>query len=297
MSGAALAGLLELHQSRFNGPAHILRDPVQFPRRYERPDDQEAVAFLAATLAFGRVAAFGAVLDTLLSDLGPRPAQTLREAATERGRATLGKAGARRYRWLAPEDITALLFAVGGALSEHGSLQTLFAVSPATGTWDRLGAFLLALRLRATHAHPAPEQRGRALAFLFPSTEGSAACKRQHLFLRWMVRPDTEGVDLGLWTTVSPADLIMPCDVHTARIGHALGLTSRAAPGRRSADQLTRGLRAVDPRDPVRFDFALCHLGISGGCRARRIDAVCGSCALQPACRWGALGKPVPRPA
>ena len=277
---AAPGPLLELYASRFEATAHVSRDPLQFPHRYADPADIEAVAFLAASLAFGRVASFSRVLEAMLEALGPAPAATL----AQRDRLVFKRAAPRRYRWLATDELEALLFAVGEALVECGSLEGLYTRGAEGEPWSDLGRFLATLRRHAEHHHPAPRDRARALAFLFPSTAAAAACKRQHLFLRWMVRDSAP--DFGLWSAIDPAALVMPCDVHTARIGHALGLCPRPEPCRRTADALTAALRAIDPRDPVRFDFALCHLGISGGCRAEWIEAVCGSCDLRPACRW-----------
>jgi len=289
---SALRPLLDRHVAAFDAAAHVPRDPLQFPHRYVDSADVEVVGFLAATLAFGRVAAFSAVVDPLLGALGPRPAVTLRSLeggtveAAEAADDAVRAAAARRYRWLGPDDLEALLRAVGALLREHGSLEAAFVAHDPGGpdTWPALGGLLDDLRERARAAHPDPDGRARALAFVFPSTKGAAACKRQHLFLRWMVRG--EPPDLGLWSSVDPARLVMPCDTHTARIGHALGLCARPGPGRRTADELTAALRAMCPEDPVRYDFALCHLGISGGCRGRRIDAVCTPCDLRRACRW-----------
>lgn len=280
-----LAPLLERYYRRFDAVAHVPRDPVQFPHRYAERDDVEAVGLLAASLAFGRVASFGAVLDFMLAALGEAPARVLREAAAGRpeARSMVRAAAGTKYRWLDSAELEALLLALGSVL-DQGSLQDHFLRFEGS-TWDALGGMLDDLRARAAAEHPAPEARARALAFLFPRTK-TAACKRQHLFLRWMVRSDREGADFGLWTRVSPAALVMPCDVHTARIGHALGLCSRPQASRRTADELTAALRRIDPEDPVRFDFALCHLGISGGCRGRRIEAVCSGCDLREACRW-----------
>jgi len=284
---------LDRYYAAFDAAAHVPRDPLQFPHRYPHPPDAEVAAFVAATLAFGRVTAFAAVLDALLGELGPSPSVTLRSlyAGTVESREAaddaVRQAASRRYRWIGPDDLQALLRAVGAVSAEHGSLEEAFAAGDPGGpdTWDGLGAFLADLKARAASMHPDPEGRSRALAFLFPSTRGGAACKRQHLFLRWMVRD--EAPDLGLWSTVDPARLVMPCDTHTARIGHALGLCGRPEPGRRTADQLTASMRAMHPADPVRYDFSLCHLGISGGCRARRVPEVCDPCELRRACRWG----------
>jgi uncharacterized protein (TIGR02757 family) len=293
--------LLRLFQSRFDVKRHLLRDPLQFPHRCANADDREAVAFLASSLAFGRVAAFKPVLEGMLGELGERPAALLADAAVgnPRGpaRAAVRRAAGRHYRWLDPPDFEALLLATGAVLSGHGSLERAFAGGGAAGageresteaTWAALESFLGLLRAEAARFHPDPRGRSRAIAFLFPSTRGAAACKRQHLFLRWMVRPADKGADFGQWRCLSPARLVIPCDVHVARIAHALGLASRPEPSRQRADEITSNLKQIDPDDPVRFDFALSHLGISLGCRARRIEEVCGGCELRGACRyWG----------
>lgn len=285
--------LLDRYYDRFDVAEHIPRDPLQFPHAYNDPADIEVAGFVAASMAFGRVTAFAPVVERLLGVLGPSPAATLqslhggitevREVADDAVREAAG----RKYRWLECMDIEALLRAVASVLAEHGTLEEAFAVWDDGGpdTWVALGGFLDDLRERAREAHPDPEGRSRALAFLFPSTKRTAACKRQHLFLRWMARPDDRGADLGIWTSLDPARLVMPCDTHTARIGHALGLCSSPKPGRRTADQLTAAMREMHAADPVRYDFALCHLGISGGCRAQPLP-VCDTCTLQPGCRW-----------
>jgi len=291
--------LLERHYRDFDFPAHVPRDPVQFPHRYEERDDVEAVAFIAASLAFGRVAAFEPHLVRICDALGDHPAQTLKAAVGDspdpEAAEAVRLAASVQYRWLLPDDLRALLLAVGRGLAEWGTLEAGFAKglpkrrtkkSKEAGIWAPLGTFLSTLRGFALEVHPSPEERHRAVAFLFPSATGAAACKRQHMFLRWMVRPSTEDVDFGLWTCVTPADLICPCDVHTARIGHALGLCARPEPSRTVANELTRSLGLFDPQDPIRFDFALAHVGISGGCRAKYLSTVCETCGLRESCRW-----------
>lgn len=287
------AALLQRFYESFDYAGQLGRDPLQFAHRYDNPADVEAVAFIAASLAFGRVAAIAGAVHPLLAALGPHPAVALRDGHR------IAAAADRTYRWLQPAEIAALLRAVGDALKEHDSLEGQWrAVNPEPGPlWEDLGRFLIALRARAEAHHPDPRGRSRSLAFLFPSTRGTAACKRQHLFLRWMVRGPTEGVDRGLWTAVTPDRLIVPADVHTARIGHALGLCRRPVPSRRTADELTASLRAYDAADPVRFDFALCHLGISGACKAARDPVVCPTCDLRSACRWWADKSEAPLPA
>jgi uncharacterized protein (TIGR02757 family) len=135
----------------------------------------------------------------------------------------------------------------------------------------------------------APLLRGRGtrgLRHLLPDAAGPGAAKRWNLYLRWMVRgPD--GVDLGAWRGVPRAALVIPLDTHVMRVSRCLGLTRRADASWRTAEEITASLRRVDPDDPVRFDFALCHLGMSGACPARRRTAACAACPLAGACRAG----------
>jgi uncharacterized protein (TIGR02757 family) len=95
-----------------------------------------------------------------------------------------------------------------------------------------------------------------------PST--GSACKRINLFLRWMVRRDA--IDPGGWTAIPARQLVVPLDTHTIRTGRCLRLTRRTTPGWKMAVEITNALRNLDPDDPVRYDFALCHLGMMGAC-------------------------------
>ena len=138
-----------------------------------------------------------------------------------------------------------------------------------------------ALALNLTEAYGVvPKKPGVAYFFSRPSSGG--ACKRLNLFLRWMVRIDR--VDLGLWSRVRPAQLIVPLDTHVIRVGRCLGLTRLATPGWRMAADITRALRALDPRDPVKYDFSLCHLGMMSACgfATKQKDS---RCPLKGCCR------------
>jgi uncharacterized protein (TIGR02757 family) len=107
------------------------------------------------------------------------------------------------------------------------------------------------------------------------------------MFLRWMVRrpgPGAAGVDFGLWRSVDASRLVMPVDTHVHRITRLMGLTTRSSPSWRMACELTDALRRLAPEDPLRHDFALAHLGISGQCRARWSEEACPACSLRPVC-------------
>ena len=107
------------------------------------------------------------------------------------------------------------------------------------------------------------------------------------MLLRWMVR--TDAPDVGLWT-LPRHKLVIPLDTHIHRIARLVGLTHRTDGSWRTAIEITRNLKKIDADDPVRFDFALAHLGISGACKGRRVAAICDACELLPACKTGQAG-------
>jgi endonuclease III len=108
------------------------------------------------------------------------------------------------------------------------------------------------------------------------------------MYLRWMVR--REAPDLGLWRHLDPADLVMPVDTHVLRIAQLTGLTDRKAANWKTAVEITARLRVFSPSDPVRYDFALAHLGISAGCTGA-VSPACEGCAMRPVCRVHAPGR------
>lgn len=256
-------------------------DPVSFVHRYQAGADREVVGLIAASLAFGNVTAIRAKVAIVLDALGPSPAATL----DREGRAALE----RRLRgfvhrvWRGP-DVAALLAGAGSLRRAHGSLGAAFAGFLAAAD-DELddpdAAFVEALARLADALRGRSPSRG--LKHLVPDPRAGSACKRLLLWLRWMIRP-ADGVDLGLWP-VSPARLVIPVDTHVHRIARNLELTRRADASLRTAAEITSKLRAFDPGDPVRYDFAICHLGVSRECPSRRDPARCASCVLRDACR------------
>jgi uncharacterized protein (TIGR02757 family) len=255
--------------------ARRAEDPVGFVHRYEGSADREVVGLLASSLAFGQVVTIRASIERVLASLGERPALAI-EAMSE---AALGRALAGfRHRVYRGEHVATLLWRAGRLRAREGSLGEAFE--------RRLRAHG---ELRPALAELAQELRGedapRGLQHLMSSPEKGSACKRLLLFLRWMVRP-ADGVDLGLWS-VPPSALLVPLDTHVHRIARNLGLTSRSDASWRTAEEVTAALRLLDPDDPVKYDFALCHHGISRACPSRRDEAKCSGCVLRGDCvQW-----------
>jgi uncharacterized protein (TIGR02757 family) len=275
--GSRLAPVLDAFLSRADVGAAVRSDPVEIVHEVPDPSDREVAALVAALLAFGNVRALKPRVRQVLGALGHRPARALAGlSAAELERRLAGF----RYRWLEARDLAAVLAGAGALLAAHGSLERAFAAGLSTAdehVGPAIARFSEALRARS------PGRHSRGISFLAPSPASGSACKRFCLFLRWVARP-ADGVDLGLWRGVSPAQLVIPLDTHVQRIATYIGLTRRKSPGFAMALDITRSLKQLCPEDPLRYDFAICHLGISGRCPRRRDPAICVECDLDEIC-------------
>ena len=257
-------------------------DPVHRVRPFATAADREVAGFCAAALAFGRVGSVLNSIDTLLRIMGPHPADYVRRFDPDAPHPELR---AMVHRWTRGVDLAALIWILRQMLDEAGSIESFFAarlskddddVGPAL---DRFSARALAMDLRRVYGR-VPKRAG--VCYFFPRPSAGSACKRLNLFLRWMVRHDE--VDLGVWTRVPTSKLIVPLDTHVIRLGRCLRLTQYVSPGWRMAADITASLRRLDPADPVRFDFALCHVGMMNACGFGRRQGDT-QCPLRGLCR------------
>ena len=280
-----LRPLLESFLASTDARARIGFDPVEFPHRYTDPRDIEVSALLAAALAYGRADLFRPKVDELLRRMGSSPAAYVRALEVEQaGRLLHGFV----YRFNVGTDVAVLLLGMGQALREHGSLEGLFVRG-----WEAHGSIHGALSAFTTALREVPMGelrrvlgKERGLHHLLPSPLGPGAAKRLNLYLRWMVRgPDA--VDFGIWKRVPASALVIPLDTHIGRIARHLGLTRRKDLSWRTAEEVTASLRRLDEQDPVRYDFALCHYGMSGVCPAKPVAEHCERCTLLPSCAVG----------
>jgi uncharacterized protein (TIGR02757 family) len=279
--GAELDGFL----ATFDFAAHRRADPIAFVHRYDRPADQEVVAFFSALLAYGRADLIARALRDVVDRIGEAPADA---AMSDDEAAALRRFEGFVYRLTRGPDLARLWLGLGRLRARHGSIGSAALALDASDAPDLRP---LASRLReAIRAPTAHFPYRRAFEHLFPNPAGASASKRVHLLLRWMVRgPDA--VDLGLWRGLGTHRLLMPVDTHVHRIGRYLGLTRRSQGDIRTAVEITEGLRRLDPTDPLRYDFALAHMGISGRCPTRRVAAICAECPIRSICRIDARGR------
>jgi uncharacterized protein (TIGR02757 family) len=260
-------------------------DPLQFVHRYSSPGDREVVGLISSSLAYGRVDLIRRSIEEVLAVMGGKPYRFTMNFKPERdGRLFDGFV----HRFNNGRDISCLLYFARQMIEDSGSVGGFFSKGyrPGAGSVkEALSAFTRnVLALDSTPIYgPSGLPKNNGVRVFFPSPEGGSACKKLNLFLRWMVRRG-DGLDFGLWKGVDPADLVIPLDTHIARISKNLGLTDRKSPGWRMAEEITGELKRLDPVDPVKYDFALCRLGILEKCPKRLDPEKCERCMIQDIC-------------
>lgn len=257
----------------YHSPSYIHPDPLEIPRSMEDPRDQEFAAFCAAVFALGRVDLILAVLNKIFSRF-PRPATEIPGLDFE----TLSQVlGGLRYRFFSSGHIAGLLYALGQLFREQGSLEAVFLAGAGQVLSQEDAG-----QLRDAEGHPRDLQLPGRMAsrmerglghlraaiiaasplplppVMLPKPEGNA--KRFWLFLRWMVRDDQ--IDLGLWKSLSPAELEYPLDTHLSQVALALEITRRKAQNASTRREITDFFRSFEPGDPVKYDFSLTRIGL-----------------------------------
>jgi uncharacterized protein (TIGR02757 family) len=278
---------------------HLGSDPLEFVHRFSDPWDQEVVALVAAQLAYGNVRQIRSSvqlwLDGVIKSSGT-PSNFVREGLLDESvRAKLSGFVHRIHRG---DDLLFLLDLLAESWRRYGSLGAHLATRLAPGAPDfseALDALLADWKSwvqEKTGAKPS-----RSLAHFLAAPASGSCCKRWCMLLRWMGRRDD--LDPGLWQPGSvllqnlPAgaglhshQLVIPLDTHVGQICQLIGLTHRKSLNWKAAVEITEKLKQVDPKDPVRHDFALARLGILDKCRKRDVPEICSRCQLEPACRY-----------
>jgi uncharacterized protein (TIGR02757 family) len=266
---------------------HLSNDPVQFVHRYDNPRDREIAGLIASVFAYGNVKSVLRTVDSALSYLGPAPAQTIASFDIRRDSRRLR---GFYHRFNTSRDLGVLFWIIRRTLEEYGSLEAAFTSALSSNHNDVTQALesFCAILLGFGHEelYPRGELKKRiGVRFFFPRPSEGSACKRMNLYLRWMVRPE-DGIDCGVWKGVATRQLVIPLDTHIARISSYIGLTALRSPGWSMALDITNSLRTLHPEDPLRYDFALCHLGIAGDCPRKRNLEKCARCPIVAICRW-----------
>jgi uncharacterized protein (TIGR02757 family) len=269
-----LKSILDQFYADFDFAGTIARDPIEFPHSYSRPEDREVSGLVSASFAYGNVKLFKAVLRELFSKMGSSPYEFILNFDHKKDS---GLFSGLKYRFNENADIIAFFYILHKTVEKHGSIQQAFKLHYSHDDPDisRALAGLVDTMLQVdTSPVYGSNARQAGLLQLLTSPEKGSACKRMNLFLRWMIRD--KDIDFGIWKDVPQSKLIIPLDTHIARIGKCLGLTSRSSADWKMAKDITASLKKLDPDDPLKYDFALCHQGISGLCSAKK----CADCRL-----------------
>lgn len=244
---------LEYHYLAFDR-SQLSPDPLEFPHRFSNEKEIELVAFICSIFAFGSVSLIGKVLEEVFGIMKWKPLDYVRHSSeSEIARDFKGTT----HRFYTSEDIVLLVKILSGIYAKGETLRSLFQRGNVEG-----GIKEAISEFHKYFLSEAEKKKGltNGARFMFPLPEKGSACKRINLFLRWMVRKDE--LDFGFWNFIMPSELIIPVDTHIARIARELKLTKLKNVSWKMAEEITENLRKYDKNDPIKYDFALCHIGI-----------------------------------
>lgn len=232
-------------------------DPLQFPHLFKDEKDIEVMAFIASVFAYGNVKQIINSLNRFLVICENKPYKFIEKfnsAKQSESKFTF------IHRFYSSNDITQLFHLLNTSNNDFGSLKKLFLSGYNSKDENLKNAITHFSQYFLDKAQKEFGTLSRGIVFMFPLTEKGSACKRINLFLRWMIRKDE--LDLGLWQEIPTSKLIIPVDTHVARICQQLKLTTRKNVSWKMAEEITNNLRKYDPEDPVKYDFAICHIGM-----------------------------------
>lgn len=224
-------------------------DPVFFVHQYQKPRDREITGLICALMSFGNAKSIQNSMRKILGMLGDQPYRAILNFDSKK--ISLDGLG---HRWIRGGDIKDLLIALKKVLKEYGSIENLFSEGYKHSDPDIANALHLFSQ----------KMKGSTHAFLFPTPRAGSPCKRLNMFLRWMVRP-ADGIDLGLWKEIPPSKLIVPLDTHIYQFARHFRISRYKNSSWKMALEITQFLKTLDPNDPVKYDFAICHYGMEKG--------------------------------
>lgn len=253
MPPPAVVELLNQKALQYNHSKYLAADPAGVMHQFKDPADQAVAGFFAATLAWGRRDIILRSCQRLLERMDYAPSAFVRHASWRE----IAAAPKFVHRTFQERDFRYFVFALRNLLLAYGSLQRAF-----TAGWqpDSRGLYPVLSNFQERFFMP-PRNGSRTLKHVSNVRKGASA-KRLAMFLRWMVRKDENGFDLGIWSEIPMELLVLPLDVHTGRVARELGLLQRKQNDWRAVQEVTRVLQALKPEDPAWYDFALFGLGV-----------------------------------
>ena len=238
----------------YNKPEFIAPDPVSIPHMFTKKQDIEIAGFFASIFAWGNRRTIINKSRELMALMDHAPYEFIRRHEEK----DLKRLLVYKHRTFNATDLLYFILFLRYHYQQSSSLETAFS------GWMQEGDTTTENALIGFHDYffSLPDAPGRTRKHI-ATPERNSSCKRLNMYLRWMVRRDDRGVDFGIWKNIRPAQLVCPIDVHVARVARKLGLITRPQIDWKTALELTERLRAFDPEDPVKYDFALFGVGVS----------------------------------
>ncbi len=251
-----LQSFLDQKVAQYNCPDFIANDPITIPHQFKKLQDIEIAGFWAAVLAWGQRITIINKCNELFNAMDNAPYDFILNHEEQ----DLERFLSFKHRTFNATDTLYFIHFFKKYYQQHQSLENAFLIGlEKESTSVELG--LVNFHNLFFDDESAPQRTKKHIA----TPARKSACKRLNMFLRWMVREDSSGVDFGLWKQISPAQLVCPCDLHVDRVARKLGLITRKSTDWLTAIELTENLKQFDPIDPVKYDFALFGLGIEEG--------------------------------
>jgi uncharacterized protein (TIGR02757 family) len=242
---------LEEKYRQYATPKFTNDDPIQFPHRFSRKEDIEIVGLLTATISWGNRKMIIGSMDRLLQKIGDSPYEFVAGYSKKDDHRLEGFV----HRTFNGLDCIEYIKVLKKIYTQEGGVQELFLNGYKTD--KSIKSAIDGFRSMFVECNASTHTLKHV-----PNVAKGSACKRINMFLRWMVRPASEGIDFGLWNGIPTSALMMPLDTHSGRVARALGLLSRKQDDWKAVDELTGLLREFDGNDPVKYDYALFGLGV-----------------------------------
>jgi uncharacterized protein (TIGR02757 family) len=232
-------------------------DPLQFLYLFKDEKDIELIGLIASVFAYGNVRQIENTLNKIVMILGYKPYTFIKNYSVIKDE---NKLHSIKHRFYTEDDIKKLFFILNKEIKKYDSLKRIFLLGFNQSDKNLKNAIANFSSHFLNSFFKSGIKVSRGIKFMFPLPEKGSACKRMNLFLRWMVRKDK--LDFGFWKAIPTSKLVIPVDTHVARICKSLKLTKRKNVSWEMAEEITKNLKKYDPNDPVKYDFAICHIGI-----------------------------------
>lgn len=251
MNRKDLKDFLDGKVEQYNNPKFIESDPIQIPHQFHLKEDIEISSFLVSSIAWGNRKMIIKNGFRMMELMGHSPYDFIMSHKTS----DLESLNGFVHRTFNEVDFKYFIRALHHIYTKHNGLEAIFS-KPSSSLQQTISNFkTIFFEI---------EHQNRTTKHISDPLNGSAA-KRLNMMLRWLCRKDNNGVDFGIWKSINPSQLSCPLDVHSGNVARKLGLLKRKQNDAKALLELDTSLRVLDPKDPVKYDFALFGLGVFEG--------------------------------